>query len=267
MGELVRGFDCDTILLGPSTERNRTADGMIADCLEVGVEILPVTALYERHFGKVPLRTIDETWFITSLAETHRGLYLNLKRAGDLLCALVGLILSAPIMLLAALAIRLDSRGPVFYSQIRLGEQCRSFRIYKFRTMRVDAEINGAAWAQKNDPRITRLGGLLRKSRLDELPQLINVLRGDLSIVGPRPERPEFVTTLKEQIPFYNRRHMVKPGLTGWAQVRYVYGASIEDAREKLQYDLYYIKNRSLLLDVEIVLRTVWVVLMRKGAQ
>lgn len=267
MDALVRGFDCDTLLLGPGAAREGEATRMIADCLETGVEILPVSALYERHFGIVPLRTIDEAWFIFNLAETHRGLYLNLKRAGDVLGALAGLVLLSPVMLLVALAIRLDSRGPIFYSQIRLGEQCRPFRIYKFRTMRVDAEAHGAAWAQKNDPRITRLGRALRKTRLDELPQLINVLYGDLGIVGPRPERPEFVTTLKDQIPFYNRRHMVKPGLTGWAQVRYVYGASVEGALEKLQYDLYYIKNRSLLLDVEIILRTVWVVLMRKGAQ
>lgn len=267
MDALVRGFDLDTLVLGPSDNRKSEAATMIANCLEVGVEILPLSALYERHFGIVPLQTIDESWFISNLAETNRGLFLNLKRAGDVLGALFGLILASPVMLLVALAIKLDSRGPIFYSQVRLGERCRPFRIYKFRTMRVDAEAGGAAWAQKNDPRITRIGRFLRKTRLDELPQLINVLKGDISIVGPRPERPEFVTKLKEKIPFYNRRHIVKPGLTGWAQVRYVYGASVEGSLEKLQYDLYYIKNRSVLLDIEIIVRTVWVVLMRKGAQ
>jgi exopolysaccharide biosynthesis polyprenyl glycosylphosphotransferase len=177
-------------------------------------------------------------------------------------------IFTAPIALLVALAIRLDSKGPIFYRQVRVGRAGKPFAMWKFRTMRVDAEAaTGAVWAKKNDPRVTRIGGLLRRSRLDELPQLLNVLAGDMDLVGPRPERPEFVSTLVKQIPFYNIRHLVRPGLTGWAQIGYPYGASIEDAKQKLAYDIYYVKHASPMLDLIVLFHTAKVVVMGRGAR
>jgi exopolysaccharide biosynthesis polyprenyl glycosylphosphotransferase len=186
----------------------------------------------------------------------------------DLCGAGLLLVLSAPVMLLAALAIRITSPGPALYRQQRVGTGGREFTIYKFRSMRVDAEADtGAVWATPGrDARVTAVGAFLRRSRVDELPQLWNVIRGDMSLVGPRPERPEFVKGLTEQIPFYGQRHALRPGLTGWAQVRYAYGASVEDAMEKLQYDLYYIKNRSLALNLYIIFETLKTVVTRSGS-
>jgi exopolysaccharide biosynthesis polyprenyl glycosylphosphotransferase len=190
------------------------------------------------------------------------------KRGFDLLFALLGIILFLPLLPLLALLIKLDSPGPVFFRQTRVGEKDRHFTLYKFRTMRQDAEsLTGAVWAQEDDPRVTRMGRIVRKTRFDEIPQLLNVLKGDMSFVGPRPERPEFVGQLGEKIPYYSSRHCVKPGITGWAQVRYPYGASEEDALEKLRYDLYYIKNYSLWLEFLIILETVKVVLFAKGGR
>jgi exopolysaccharide biosynthesis polyprenyl glycosylphosphotransferase len=181
--------------------------------------------------------------------------------------SLIGLILTLPLLPLIMLAIRLDSKGPVFYTQTRVGKAGRVFKVVKFRTMRQDAEAAGPQWAGDNDPRITRIGKFLRSSRLDEIPQLWCVLRGDMAFVGPRPERPEFIELLSKQIPFYGVRHMVRPGLTGWAQVKYKYGSTVEDSREKLQYDLFYIKNASIGLDLLIMFQTVKTVLLRRGAQ
>ena len=180
----------------------------------------------------------------------------------------VGLVLVLPLFPLIAVLIKLDSRGPVFYRQMRVGQGEKKFMLYKFRTMVQDSETGtGAVWAQKNDPRVTRVGAFLRKSRLDELPQLFNVLEGDLSFIGPRPERPEFIEELKRIIPYYSERHVIKPGLTGWAQVKYPYGASVQDAIEKLKYDLYYLKNLSFVLDMTIILDTIKVVLLREGSR
>jgi exopolysaccharide biosynthesis polyprenyl glycosylphosphotransferase len=180
----------------------------------------------------------------------------------------MGLILSAPVMALAALTIKVDSPGPVLFRQARVGKDGKVFMLYKFRSMSVDAEQHtGPVWASEDDPRITRIGRLLRKIRLDETPQMFNVLRGDMSFIGPRPERPAFVNQLKEQIPFYVLRFAVKPGITGWAQVKYPYGSTVEDALEKLQYDLYYIKNMSIFLDLLILLKSVQVVLFARGAR
>jgi exopolysaccharide biosynthesis polyprenyl glycosylphosphotransferase len=184
------------------------------------------------------------------------------KRTFDVVFSLLGLLLTLPFLPLVALMIKVDSRGPIFFRQVRVGELEKEFVLYKFRTMRQDAENStGAVWAQKNDPRVTRLGKLLRKTRIDELPQLYNVLIGEMGFIGPRPERPEFVSELKKCIPYYSERHFVKPGVTGWAQIRYPYGASVEDALEKLRHDLYYIKNISLFLDVLIFIETIKVML------
>jgi exopolysaccharide biosynthesis polyprenyl glycosylphosphotransferase len=187
------------------------------------------------------------------------------KRAFDLLLSCILALFSLPVMLLAALAVKLDSPGPALYSQIRTGKDGRPFRVFKFRSMFQNAEQGGARWASEGDPRITRVGRFLRTSRIDELPQLWNVLKGEMSLIGPRPERPEFDASLAEQIPHYQTRYRIKPGLSGWAQVMYPYGASVDDAREKLAYDLYYIKNCSALLDAWITLKTIKVVLFRKG--
>jgi exopolysaccharide biosynthesis polyprenyl glycosylphosphotransferase len=190
------------------------------------------------------------------------------KRAFDIVMSSLLLLLASPIMLLTAIAIKLDSRGPLIYRQERVGLGGRPFMCLKFRSMRVDAEKDGVArWATKNDSRVTRVGAFIRKCRIDELPQLISVLRGEMSLVGPRPERPSFVQQLQAEIPFYDIRHSVKPGVTGWAQVRYSYGASVEDARRKHQFDLYYVKNHSLFLDLLVLVETVSVVLFREGAQ
>jgi exopolysaccharide biosynthesis polyprenyl glycosylphosphotransferase len=181
--------------------------------------------------------------------------------------ATIGLVLAAPIMMIVALAVRLTSPGPVLYRQQRVGQHGRVFTLLKFRSMRQDAEAGtGAVWATKNDSRVTPIGLFLRRTRLDEVPQLLNVLRGDMSLVGPRPERPEFVQQLTKQIPFYGQRHVIRPGLTGWAQVRYTYGSSVEDAMEKLQYDLFYIKNLSIPFDLFVIFSTVKTVLLRRGA-
>jgi exopolysaccharide biosynthesis polyprenyl glycosylphosphotransferase len=181
--------------------------------------------------------------------------------------AFLALVLSLPLMALVALAIKLDSRGPVVYMQERVGLHGRVFRIIKFRSMFVDAEKDGPVWAGESDPRVTRVGRIIRKLRLDELPQFINILRGEMSFIGPRPERPVFVEYLGREIAYYSQRHLVKPGLTGWAQIRRPYGASLEDAREKLQYDLYYIKNQSPVLDAIIVIETIRIVLFGRGAR
>ena len=188
------------------------------------------------------------------------------KRLFDIACAATALALLAPLLLALALWVRLDSPGPVLFRQQRVGRDSRPFAILKFRTMQVNAEAAGLQITVGQDPRITRAGSWLRRSKLDELPQLLNVLRGEMSMVGPRPERPSFVAQLREQIPYYDLRHTVKPGLTGWAQVRYAYGASLEDARKKHQFDLYYVKNNSLLLDLQVLIETVSVVLFREGA-
>jgi exopolysaccharide biosynthesis polyprenyl glycosylphosphotransferase len=212
------------------------------------------------------LEQITPSWFIYSTGFNRPVIITTVKRLIDILLAVVGLVLSLPLLPLLAMAIKIDSPGPLLFSQLRVGNREDLFRLYKFRTMRQDAEAkSGAVWSQVNDPRITRFGAFMRKTRLDEIPQLYNVLVGQMSFVGPRPERPEFVEKLKEQIPYYSRRHFIKPGLTGWAQVRYPYGASVEDALEKLRYDLYYVKNLSFFLDTLIFFDTIKVVLFGRG--
>ncbi len=226
-----------------------------------------VAQFYEEVWQKVPLNFLEPRWFLMAEGFQLMGnpIRQRLKRLMDVIVASTILILAFPIMIVAALAIVIESRGGALYSQVRTGKGGKDFVIYKFRSMVQNAEKDGAQWAQKNDARITGLGKFIRKTRIDELPQLFNILGGSMSFVGPRPERPEFVADLEKQIPFYNFRHMVQPGLTGWAQVLYPYGASIEDTKEKLQYDLYYIKNYSIWMDIAIVMKTVTVVLFGEG--
>lgn len=240
----------------------------ILGCKLSGIEIVDALSFYEQITGKLLVEKMHPSWFIFSNGSRVTPFTRFTKRVFDLFFASAGLILIAPLLPLIALAVKLDSPGPVFFRQVRVGKGEKNFVLYKFRTMCKDAEKGtGAVWARENDPRVTRVGKFLRTTRLDEVPQLFNVLRGDMSFVGPRPERPEFVSQLEEEIPYYANRHYVKPGATGWAQVKYPYGASVEDAVEKLCYDLYYIKNFSLVLDFMIILETVKVVVFGRGAR
>lgn len=235
--------------------------GLLA-CHEAGVRVTPMTRLYEQITGRIPIEQMSERLWSLVLPDgaysLHAYLYGLWKRLTDIIFSLIGLALFALMLPFLALAIRLDSPGPIFFSQTRLGLGGKPFRIVKLRSMVVDAERDGGAqWAQENDSRVTRFGRFLRRSRLDEIPQLLNVLRGEMSLIGPRPERPEFVDMLAREIPYYRARLAVKPGLTGWAQVRYRYGSTLEDALRKLQYDLYYIRRQSLLLDLIIAIKTI----------
>lgn len=232
-----------------------------------GMHVYDLSDFYEHYWSKVPVFHLKDGWFVFSSGfDLLQNLFgLRAKRVFDLVISVSLLILLAPLLLLIAAAIRMDSPGPAIYRQNRMGQHGKIFTIYKFRSMHTNAEDQGARWANQNDARVTRVGCVLRVTRLDELPQLLNVVRGDMSFIGPRPERPEFTNMLESSIPYYEHRHLVRPGITGWAQVMYPYGASVEDAREKLQYDLYYIKRYSLLLDIAILFKTVRVILLGKG--
>jgi sugar transferase (PEP-CTERM system associated) len=232
-----------------------------------GVKIEEATTWLEKISGKIEVENLYPSWLVFGQGFRRSTGFILSRRVVSVVISLIGLILTLPLLPLIMLAIRLDSKGPVFYTQTRVGKAGRVFKVVKFRTMRQDAEAAGPQWAGDNDPRITRIGKFLRSSRLDEIPQLWCVLRGDMAFVGPRPERPEFIELLSKQIPFYGVRHMVRPGLTGWAQVKYKYGSTVEDSREKLQYDLFYIKNASIGLDLLIMFQTVKTVLLRRGAQ
>ena len=232
-----------------------------------GLRIYDLTDFYERFLFKLPVGDLRDSWLILAhgFDLLHHTVQLRAKRVIDVVLSLALMLMLSPLMLISAIAIKLDSKGPVFYWQMRIGLNGVTFKLYKFRTMVEDAEKSGARWAKKNDPRITRVGRLLRATRIDELPQLWNVLLGEMSFIGPRPERPDFNSELEAAIPYYDLRNLVKPGITGWAQVLYPYGSSVEDAREKLQYDLYYIKNYSVMLDLVILIRTLRVVLVGLG--
>jgi len=241
----------------------------LLDARMEGITVTPHLNFWERETRRLNLASLDPGWLIYGDG-FHFGSLTNrvLKRLLDILASLTLLVLTLPTLLLAAIAIKLEGKGPVFYRQERVGRRGRTFHIYKFRTMRVDAEQTiGPQWATVKDPRVTRVGSFLRRMRIDELPQIMNVLKGEMSLVGPRPERPTFVESLNAQIPFYNERHAVRPGITGWAQVSYPYGASTEDAREKLSYDLYYIKNFSFVFDLLILLSTARAVFFDDGAR
>ena len=232
-----------------------------------GVLIEEAGTLLERLSGKLQLDGLRPSNFIYSEGFRVKPSQQIARRLASTLAAALLLALLLPVFPIVMLLVRLSSPGPIFFSQTRVGLGGRTFSVYKFRSMRQDAEVAGAKWATKNDPRVTRIGMFMRKTRLDEIPQLWNVLRGDMGFVGPRPERPEFVPWLSEQIPYFDLRHMIRPGLTGWAQVRYGYGATLAESREKLEYDLYYIKHMSLGLDLLIMFETIKTILRRRGAQ
>jgi len=253
----------DEVAVEPATFSQLPAT--LLRCLDEGIPVVSYREFVEHRLERVLVEHLDTRWFLESGLRGLDPCYLAFKRCGDIALSLLAMVAGAPLLAAAIVAIRLEGRGPVFYSQVRVGRNGRPFRIHKLRTMSVNAEANGARWAERRDSRITAVGKILRKTRIDELPQFWNILKGDMSFIGPRPERPEFVSGLAENIPFYPTRHLAKPGLTGWAQINYPYGAGLEDARHKLRYDLYYLKHASPELDLHILIRTAGAVM--KGAR
>lgn len=243
----------------------------LADLLRIkttGVHVNEFSSFLERETGRVDLDTLNPSWLIFSDGfSSGRAVSSAAKRVFDVVASLLLLFLTLPLIIVFALLVKIDSKGPAFFRQTRVGLYGQAFNLIKLRSMKVDAEADGAQFAQKNDPRVTRLGRFIRKTRIDELPQTWSVLKGEMSFVGPRPERPEFIAQLEQQLPYYAERHMVKPGITGWAQINFPYGASIEDSRHKLEYDLYYAKNYTPFLDLLIILQTIRVVLWHEGAR
>ena len=264
---LAEELDVHEIVVATDDRRKGLPVDDILECKMYGIRILEAADFYERQLGKIRIDTLHPSNVIFADGFTQAVIRSSEKRVMDIVVSALMLVATLPIIAVTAAAIFLESGGPVLYQQERVGRRGRVFTLLKFRSMRQDAEANGAVWALKNDMRVTRIGSFIRRTRIDELPQLINVLKGDMSFVGPRPERPQFVAELSQAIPFYDLRHYVKPGITGWAQILYPYGASINDAREKLQYDLYYLKNYSIFLDINILLQTIQVILWRKGAR
>jgi sugar transferase (PEP-CTERM system associated) len=264
---LIAEHRADRVVVSLSDRRGTLPIRELLQAKLAGVRVEDAATTYERVTGKILVDNLKPSWLIFSDGFHASRRTRGVKRSLDLVLAAIGLTLAAPLMLLTALAVRLESRGPVLFRQERVGENGRIFTLVKFRSMRADAENGTPQWASENDDRVTRIGRFIRQTRLDELPQLWNVLKGDMSFVGPRPERPFFVEQLADAIPYYMERHAVRPGITGWAQVKYRYGSSVEDAMEKLRYDLYYIKHLSLVFDLTIILDTVKVILSRRGAK
>ena len=265
---IVRRQNVDRIVVAMGERRGQfPSDQLLRLSLSGNVSIEEGASFYERLTGRVHLDMLRPSWLIFSSRGRQARLNAFARSAFHRVVALMGAILSLPLAVLTAILIKLDSRGPILYRQERVGRNGRTFTLMKFRSMRVDAEKDGPVWARSSDDRVTRIGRIIRKTRVDEIPQFWNILKGEMSFVGPRPERPHFVAQLAEEIPFYEQRHLIAPGLTGWAQIKYPYGSSIEDARQKLQYDLYYIKNQSLLLDAAIMFETVKTILFGRGAR
>ena len=270
LAKYVADKQVDVIVLAMDERRKGLPVHELLDCKMGGVEVSDLMTFFERHTGKIRLDIMQPSMIFLSDGFRVSNFRKTWKRIFDVTSVFTLMPIMLPIVVFSVVALLIESRckASVFYRQTRVGENGRLFQIYKFRSMVLNAEKDGVPlWAQKNDSRITRVGAVLRKFRFDEIPQLYNVLKGDMSFVGPRPERPEFVQRLADKIPYYNERHRVKPGLSGWAQIRYPYGASEEDGLEKLQYDLYYVKNYSILLDALVLLQTAEVVLLGRGAQ
>jgi sugar transferase (PEP-CTERM system associated) len=268
LAELTERLQIDEVVIAPDERRGGLPMEEMLICVQRGVSVIDLSTFFEREAGMVQLNVVDPSWLVFSGGFDYSTPRRLSKRFFDLVAATVLLLLAWPVMLVVALAVWVESGTPILYRQTRVGERGEHFVLTKFRSMRVDAEKDGVAqWATKNDDRSTRVGRFIRLTRLDELPQLFAVLRGDMSFVGPRPERPHFVDLLNDEIRYYGVRHCVKPGLTGWAQLRYPYGASVKDAEEKLKFDLFYVKNHGLVFDLMILLQTVEVVLFGRGAR
>ena len=266
MVSLARQYNVSEIVVSVQNRRGGFPIKELLDCKLQGIRVTDAATFFERETCQIRVDSLQPSWLVFGGGFDQSFVRTFMKRTFDLVCSLLILLVAFPLMLAAAIAVRLEDRGPVFYSQERVGKDGKTFYVHKFRSMRADAEKGGKPqWAAQNDPRVTRVGNFMRKTRIDELPQILNVFKGEMSFVGPRPERPYFVEQLIEVVPYYNVRHSVKPGITGWAQVRYGYGSSAEDALQKLQYDMYYVKNNSLFLDVLILINTLKVVLFRSG--
>ncbi len=264
--EFVRYHSIDEIVVTGSEDH----DGSVWDLLECrtsGVKVVDFLTFWERETGRIDLDAIDPNWLVYSGGFRSSLLRRVAQRSLDVLVSIVGLVITSPLLPIVALLIKLDSPGPILYRQERVGKNGHMFQILKFRSMHADAEQGTPRWAEHADPRVTRIGGILRRTRIDELPQLLNVIKGDMSLVGPRPERPAFVAAFERQIPFYDVRHSVRPGITGWAQINYEYAASLEDTKRKLEYDLFYVKNHSVFLDLAIMLQTLRIILWQQGAR
>jgi len=267
LAQMVEQHHVDTIVVCLEDRRSILPVQALLDFKAMGLDILDGHHLFEEASGRLSIDSLRPSALIFSTGFRRRLTSLVSKRLFDVVVSAVGLVVLIPLFVFIAGLIRMDSPGPVFYRQVRVGLRGRPYMIWKFRSMRQDAEKSGPRWAQTNDPRISRIGWWLRKTRIDEFPQLVNVLTGDMSLVGPRPERPVFVQDLRMIIPYYDIRHTVRPGVTGWAQVKFRYGASQEDSHTKLQYDLYYVKNLSLFLDLKILMHTIRVMMLGEGAQ
>ena len=249
-------IDINLLVLAEKFKIDKEKENLFFDLISHKVDILNLDEVYEIIFQRIPVEFINYSWFINNLKEGKKEFFDKTKRVLDIILASLILIATSFLWLLIAIAIKLEDKGPVFYKQKRVGRDKTVFYLIKFRSMVPNAEKNGPLWAEKNDPRVTKVGKILRRTHLDELPQMINVLKGDISLVGPRPERPEFVEKLEKEIPYYHLRHIIKPGFTGWAQIKFRYARSVIDSLEKFEYDLYYIKNRSFVLDIYILLKT-----------
>lgn len=263
--QIIKTEKINTVVVSPETYQMPQIIDTFYHSIEDKITFYNLSSFYEELTNRVPLGAINQVWFLENLSEGSKNAYEEFKRISDIVFSVIIGLIVLPFIPLIALAIKTSSAGPVFYTQKRRGQNGKIFEIIKFRTMKTDAEKDGAVWAKEDDPRVTWLGKFLRKARIDELPQLWNILRGDMSFVGPRAERPEFHEELKKGVPYYEERYIIKPGLTGWAQINYHYGSSVKDAAEKLQYDLYYIKNRSPILDLGIILKTINIALRQAG--
>jgi len=264
--QIIKQEKINTVIISPETYQAPKVIDLFYRSLENHVTFKNLSSFYEQVTNKVPLGAINQIWFLENLSEGGKKTYEEIKRAFDIIFAVFMGIIISPFIPFIGLLIKLESSGTVFYRQRRYGQNGKTFEIIKFRTMSKDAEKEtGAVWAKEKDTRVTRLGRILRKTRVDELPQIWNILKGEMSFVGPRAERPEFHEDIKKEVPFYEERYIIKPGLTGWAQINYRYGSSMADTAEKLQYDLYYIKNRSLVLDIGIILKTINISLRQAG--
>ena len=263
--EMVTQRNIKTIVTAIDPHQDTRLVQSLYQCLPLKIHFSDLPSFYEKILGKVPISSIGEIWFLENLTESQKNFYEAIKRALDMIGAFIFGIISILFYPFIIIAIKIDSRGPIFYTQRRIGLDGQIFKVIKFRSMIEDAEKDGAKWADQQDHRITKIGRLLRKTRLDELPQIWNILVGQMSFIGPRPERIEFVQQLEKEIPYYQIRHIVRPGLTGWGQVNFHYGACVKDSIEKLQFELYYIKHRSFILDLSILLRTIKIVLIGGG--
>ena len=267
MASYCREHDIEQIILAMNDRRKKTPTKELLTCKLEGITVRQGVSFYEEITGKFPVEQIDPSGIFFSDGFTLRRWTNAMKRALDIFLAILGIIITLPVTIISSIIIKLESPGPVFYLQERVGKRGQTFKVIKLRSMCQDAEKDGAVWALKNDKRVTRFGRLIRRVRIDEIPQMLNVLKGEMSFVGPRPERPVFVDELSEKIPYYAIRHYVKPGITGWAQVCYPYGASVEDSLRKLEYDLYYMKNISILMDLMIIFKTIKTVLSGTGGR